>query len=373
MNSRSVAPPLEFGVPPPGLGIFDAMMPAKVQLPSSSDPRYVGQSAGLEALTNPFTKDRMESGYTDQCPAYEWALKMSSLTPYLSAQAGQGHLPNFHNPYAALQVQLQAHQQRQSLLADMLQLPLDSTFADPAAVAAAACLLPPAAEPSQDLPRLPHKAMRGPSLSGEPADHPRTPQSASRKVQTLSTSLQLLSGEDPDCLFIVRRINKLGFKAVRTLKRHFSACGPVLKVLLAHSTVRQHGDPASHARRRPSSLGFIQMSNADSTNKVLALGDEQEVDGVLIRVQRFERQRMAEMEKEADSENEDLTVPRTCKIKRGFSEDSMSTSASPIHGFSTPTPSDRAASTPSEATKSPSLSSQVGNVKDIDSDRDFMA
>ena len=82
---------------------------------------------------------------------------------------------------------------------------------------------------------------------------------AGRQVQTLSSSLQLLSNVNPDCLFIVRRINKLGFKAARTLKKHFSTHGNVLRVLVAHSTVRQHGDPQCQARRRPSSLGFVQM------------------------------------------------------------------------------------------------------------------
>mmetsp|Transcript_24439 Transcript_24439/g.42764 ORF Transcript_24439/g.42764 Transcript_24439/m.42764 type:complete len:410 (-) Transcript_24439:163-1392(-) len=111
-----------------------------------------------------------------------------------------------------------------------------------------------------------------------------------RQVQTLSTSLQLLSNEDPDCLFIVRRINKLGFKAARTLKRHFSAYGTVVRVLAAHSTVRQHGDPQCHARRRPSSLGFVQMANTESVGKILELGDEQDIEGAMIRVQRFKRQ-----------------------------------------------------------------------------------
>lgn len=109
-------------------------------------------------------------------------------------------------------------------------------------------------------------------------------------AQTLSASLQQLANEDPDCLFIVRRINKLGFKASRTLKQYFSAHGPVVRVLLAHSTVRQHGDPQCHARRRPSSLGFVQMAAAAAVQTILALGSEQEVDGALIRVQKFERQ-----------------------------------------------------------------------------------
>merc|ERR1719235_2138583 len=159
---------------------------------------------------------------------------------------------------------MQAHIQAQQQLSEMLRLP--------------EAKVPPAAKQGPKAQRdaasniTPKSGERSPMST-------KTPPAASRKVQTLSTSLQLLSNEDPDCLLIVRRINKLGFKAVRTLKHHFSAHGAVTKVLLAHSTVRQHGDPACHARRRPSSLGFIQMVNADATNKVLALGAEQEVDG----------------------------------------------------------------------------------------------
>jgi hypothetical protein len=354
-------------VPPPGLGGFDAMMPAKVELPSSSALAYVAHSPDFESSANPFTKDRMECGYPAQFQAYEWACKMNTLAPYLNAQAGQESIPHFHNPYVMLQAQLQAHLHQQSLLSELLQLPRDQANTA-AAVATAGNPRPPGkglADSSQEDARLPQKAMdRTKALSA--AGHGQ-----SRKVQTLSTSLQLLSGEDPDCLFIVRRINKLGFKAVRTLKRHFSAYGPVLKVLLAHSTVRQHGDPASHARRRPSSLGFIQMTSADATNKVLALGNEHQVDGVSIRVQRFERQRMTEEEEdEAESENEDLVTTPTCKITRRLSEDSMSTaatSASPLQRHQFP-PS----ASPSEATKSPSLSS-TAQVVEILSDHDLMA
>lgn len=116
------------------------------------------------------------------------------------------------------------------------------------------------------------------------------PRPGARQAQTLSTSLQMLSNEDPSCLFIVRRINKLRFKAARKLKQHFSSYGSVVRVLVAHSTVHQHGDPQSHTRRRPSSLGFVHMASPDAVIKVLAVGTEHSVDGSLIRVQRFERQ-----------------------------------------------------------------------------------
>jgi len=102
--------------------------------------------------------------------------------------------------------------------------------------------------------------------------------------------LQQLVDEDPDCLFVVRRISKLGFKACRKLKRHFASYGAVVKVLVAHSTARQPGDVGGDPRRRPSSLGFVHMGSAEAVRAILALGQEQEVEGVVIRVQRFERQ-----------------------------------------------------------------------------------
>mmetsp|Transcript_42509 Transcript_42509/g.92610 ORF Transcript_42509/g.92610 Transcript_42509/m.92610 type:complete len:312 (+) Transcript_42509:74-1009(+) len=121
-------------------------------------------------------------------------------------------------------------------------------------------------------------------------DAPTKTKETQQQVHTLSSSLQMLANEDPECLFIVRRIHKLGFKSAAKLKRHFSAIGPVVRVLLAHSTVRQYGDPHCSARRRPSSLGFVQMARAESVRQVLALGPAIEICGSTILVQRFERQ-----------------------------------------------------------------------------------
>lgn len=137
------------------------------------------------------------------------------------------------------------------------------------------------------------------------ASKPRLP----RQVQTLSTSLQMLSKEDPNTLLIVRRINKLGFKGAKKLKTHFSQYGQVNKVLVAHSTCRQNDDAPCQARRRPSSLGFVHMASAESVQKVLALGAEQLVEGAMIRVQKFERQHgeaaIAEDEDEEDGHDKD--------------------------------------------------------------------
>jgi hypothetical protein len=255
--------------------------------------------------------------------------------------------------------QVQVYAEQQQLLAELQQLPYDPSsvrtdFSSPPAMAQqhftsrmmgkGGAQLPLAAGPIAQPMSGKNVASESPKALQKAGERSKTALGASaRRVQTLSTSLQLLSNEDPDCLFIVRRINKLGFKAVRTLKRHFSAQGPVAKVLLAHSTVRQHGDPTCHARRRPSSLGFVQMANAESVIKVLALGAEQEVDGVLIRVQSFERQRIAECEKEDnEAEEEDLAADNNferCiseevdlteanKFERGLSEASTATASS---------------------------------------------
>jgi hypothetical protein len=108
-----------------------------------------------------------------------------------------------------------------------------------------------------------------------------------RPAHTLSWSLHVLSSEDPKCVILVRRINRLGLKSVRHLRKHFSSYGPVVRVLVAHSTVYPDGNGKA-LRQRPSSLGFVHMSTPEAAQAILAMGSEQEVDGVTIRVQRFE-------------------------------------------------------------------------------------
>eukprot|EP00441_Pelagodinium_beii_P042419 CAMPEP_0197650896 /NCGR_PEP_ID=MMETSP1338-20131121/31226_1 /TAXON_ID=43686 ORGANISM="Pelagodinium beii, Strain RCC1491" /NCGR_SAMPLE_ID=MMETSP1338 /ASSEMBLY_ACC=CAM_ASM_000754 /LENGTH=323 /DNA_ID=CAMNT_0043225405 /DNA_START=97 /DNA_END=1068 /DNA_ORIENTATION=- len=120
-----------------------------------------------------------------------------------------------------------------------------------------------------------------------------TEKGGQRQAQTLSSSLQLLSNEDPNCLFIVRRINKLGFKASKKLRQYFSKFGTVVRVLVAHSSVRQYGETQS-CRQRPSSLGFVQMASASAVTSILKSGEEIEVEGAVIKVQKFERQQQTE-------------------------------------------------------------------------------
>lgn len=171
--------------------------------------------------------------------------------------------------------------------------------------------------------KVPRRAIGGARRQAPPATGPNVP----RQAQTLATSLQVLCSEDPACIFIVRRINKLGFKACRTLKQHFAAHGSVVRVLSAHSTVRQHGDEQGHARRRPSSFGFVQMASAKAVQKVLALSPEHMVDGCVITVQKFERKNDDEtLEEEASTDaspsNQGI---QSRKGERFFSEATAST------------------------------------------------
>jgi len=185
-------------------------------------------------------------------------------------------------------------------------------------------------------------AMDGPSpggVSGLALPAPERPCAQPRDGQTLSKIMRQVSQEDPDCLFVARRIHKLGFKAPRTLAKHFSSHGIVVRVLAARSTIRQQGD-MSHTRQRPSSFGFIQMATAEAVSSVLALGVEQEVQGTIIRVHRFDRQHEGLFSENADAEGatQCATSPDGVPRKHSeFSETTTCTTTSPQDTSQSPT------------------------------------
>jgi len=147
----------------------------------------------------------------------------------------------------------------------------------------------------------------GEAIKAQPRPHHFLSVAAGRQGHTLSASLQTLASVDPACLLIVRRINKLGFKASRKLKQHFSTYGAVIRVLVAHSTAKQRGDPESRSRRRPSSLGFVHMAQPSAVAEILKRGEDQDIAGSIIRVQGFERYgRNALADVEDDEANGDL-------------------------------------------------------------------
>lgn len=106
--------------------------------------------------------------------------------------------------------------------------------------------------------------------------------------QTMKAQLQALHNEDPRCVFVVRRINKLGFESADTLREYFSQYGEVKVVHVSHSRVKSVAASGSvHWRMRAAALGFIVMAAADSTTRLLADGPEHPISGSRVRVNAF--------------------------------------------------------------------------------------
>lgn len=121
--------------------------------------------------------------------------------------------------------------------------------------------------------------------------------------QTLRTYLQKLRSEDPRCIFIVRRINKLGFRSKVLLEKHYSQFGEVAQVCVAHSKVKPlPNTQGANPRTRPGNLGLVVMRNPDAVRRVLAQGTPQNVMGFEILVYRFEQH---EVEKEVMKQEEE--------------------------------------------------------------------
>jgi len=106
---------------------------------------------------------------------------------------------------------------------------------------------------------------------------------------TLRSHLTQLTGEDEKCIFIARRINKLGFSSREILQKHFSKYGEVARVLVAHSRVRNIRETNGQVWVRPGGLGLIVMKDAQVVQKILEMGEEQNVAGHTVRVQAFQR------------------------------------------------------------------------------------
>eukprot|EP00443_Scrippsiella_acuminata_P108842 CAMPEP_0115768050 /NCGR_PEP_ID=MMETSP0272-20121206/103987_1 /TAXON_ID=71861 /ORGANISM="Scrippsiella trochoidea, Strain CCMP3099" /LENGTH=463 /DNA_ID=CAMNT_0003214079 /DNA_START=79 /DNA_END=1471 /DNA_ORIENTATION=+ len=116
---------------------------------------------------------------------------------------------------------------------------------------------------------------------------------AQQAGETLRMHLQSLLDTDPGRVLLVRKINRLGFSSPDVLRAHYSWYGEVDRVLVAHSRVKSCTVEQKVYRLRPAGLGFVVMSRLEEARAVLDAGNEQMINGVLVRVQKFER-RMSE-------------------------------------------------------------------------------
>lgn len=168
-------------------------------------------------------------------------------------------------------------------------------------------------------------------------DHPQTSVSVGTGWQqaTLRMHLRSLINIDSGRVLIVRKINRLGFASQAVLHEHFSWYGVVERVLVAHSRVKstsaadKSASPVS-SRLRPSGLGFIVMSRAADAQAILANGSEQPVNGIMVRLQQFQRQLTSQEEDDNEDECE-TAVPETNPSEENCSSSRNSSSCEDSH------------------------------------------
>jgi len=168
-------------------------------------------------------------------------------------------------------------------------------------------------------------------------DQPQTSVSVGTGWQqaTLRMHLRSLINIDSGRVLIVRKINRLGFASQAVLHEHFSWYGVVERVLVAHSRVKstsaadKSASPVS-SRLRPSGLGFIVMSRAADAQAILANGSEQPVNGIMVRLQQFQRQLTSQEEDDNEDECE-TAVPETNPSEENCSSSRNSSSCEDSH------------------------------------------
>jgi len=112
------------------------------------------------------------------------------------------------------------------------------------------------------------------------------------RAMTMKEQLEALQNEDPACVFIARRINRLGFASAEILRSHFSTYGKVETVLVAHSRVKSMASNRGRQeqqRLRAAGVAFIVMSSAEVVAMLLAECAQSIVNGVAVQLQPFRK------------------------------------------------------------------------------------
>jgi hypothetical protein len=109
----------------------------------------------------------------------------------------------------------------------------------------------------------------------------------------LRSNLNKLSQFDPACIFLVRKINRLGLNSVDFLKEYFSKFGAVDTVMVSHS-IEKPTPGRRKPRVRPAGLAFIVMGKADEVASILRFGSEHVVNGVSICASTYEHHQQPE-------------------------------------------------------------------------------
>jgi len=150
---------------------------------------------------------------------------------------------------------------------------------------------------SKDLPQMPYANLEQPlALEGQPlaleaqqalrCKATELPEELGEQ-SSMRKHLRDLQDEDPDCILLIREIQRLGFGPQASLTRHFGQFGPVKQVLVARSATAAR----RRSRIRPAGLGFVVMDSAAAASSALDCGERQVIAGTTIevRVRRFKR------------------------------------------------------------------------------------
>ncbi|CAK0794558.1 unnamed protein product [Prorocentrum cordatum] len=108
--------------------------------------------------------------------------------------------------------------------------------------------------------------------------------SGANQAGTIGSCLQSLCREDSRHVFVVRRVNTLGFEAPGALALHFSAFGRVRRVLATQSKVAAQ---SGRSRIRPGGIAYVVMADAESVGRILQTGPQQTVASRIISVEPY--------------------------------------------------------------------------------------
>lgn len=95
---------------------------------------------------------------------------------------------------------------------------------------------------------------------------------------TMKEQLRLLQLEEPQCVFIARHVNTIGFNSAAVVKEYFGQFGEVKDVHVSHSrakSARVKGDDTADCKKRPAAVAFVVMEFVDDALKALSTEEHQ--------------------------------------------------------------------------------------------------
>jgi hypothetical protein len=132
-------------------------------------------------------------------------------------------------------------------------------------------------------PRDPNKLATVQAIRG------RAPEVLPNDENSFRANMRKMSKVDPERIFMVRKIAKLGFNSDHFLTAHFKQFGTVEQVFVSHS-IDKSCPVRDRPRIRPAGVAFVVMSKVEESVRAINDGGEHIVHGVNICVCKYECQ-----------------------------------------------------------------------------------